>query len=278
MKKIEYNRDIKRKWMLLVICFLALLIIIFGCQSSKLKRVDKVPPVIELYSDTVEITEGDEYNPNDNVKSVKDNVDGDIIRVDKVPPETGIAYYFIDSSNFDISKAGEYSVKVSAKDKAENESIKEFIVKVNARNDESSSSSSAAGSNSTSGSKDNTNSSVKNNKTSNSNNKENTSSENNNSETSSNNKSQQTCKIVHHDATGHNEQYLIKNAWIEEKWVGIQCITCGAIFYNDDDWVNHSLESNHGNCKELYEHISHPAEYGTKWVEDSASWNETICN
>ena len=71
---------------------------------------------------------------------------------------------------------------------------------------------------------------------------------------------------------------MIKNAWIEEKWVGIQCITCGAIFYNDDDWVNHSLESNHGNCKELYEHISHPAEYGTKWVEDSAAWNETICN
>ncbi len=278
MRKLKNKKIIKKKWFLIIACFILLLVIAWGCQSSKLKKIDKEPPVIELYSDTVEITEGDEYNPNDNVKSVKDNVDGDINKVDNNIDETGKAYYFIDFSKLDTSKFGEYSIKVIAKDKAENESTKEFIVKVNARNDESSSSSSAAGSNSTSGSKDNTNSSVKNNKTSNSNNKENTSSENNNSETSSNNKSQQICKIVHHDATGHNEQYLIKNAWIEEKWVGIQCITCGAIFYNDDDWVNHSLESNHGNCKELYEHISHPAEYGTKWVEDSAAWNETICN
>ena len=278
MRKLKNKKIIKKKWFLIIACFILLLVIAWRCQSSKLKKIDKEPPVIELYSDTVEITEGDEYNPNDNVKSVKDNVDGDINKVDNNIDETGKAYYFIDFSKLDTSKFGEYSIKVIAKDKAENESTKEFIVKVNARNDESSSSSSAAGSNSTSDSNDNTNSSVKNNKTSNSNNKENTSSENNNSETSSNNKSQQTCKIVHHDATGHNEQYLIKNAWIEEKWVGIQCITCGAIFYNDDDWVNHSLESNHGNCKELYEHISHPAEYGTKWVEDSAAWNETICN
>ena len=283
MKKIEYNRDIKRKWMLLVICFLALLIIIFGCQSSKLKKIDKEPPVIELYSDTIEITEGDEYIPGDNVKSVKDNVDGDITKVDNNLNETGKAYYFIDSSKLDASKVGEYSVKVIARDKAGNESTKEFIVKVNAKNDDSGFSSSNNYNNdsdtskgsSASGSKNNLNSSSENSENLN---KENISSGDNNFGTTSNNKQQKTCKTVHHDATGHNEQYLIKNAWIEEKLVGIQCITCGAIFYNDDDWVNHSLESNHGNCKELYEHISHPAEYGTKWVEDSAAWNETICN
>ena len=199
MRKLKNKKIIKKKWFLIIACFILLLVIAWGCQSSKLKKIDKEPPVIELYSDTVEITEGDEYNPNDNVKSVKDNVDGDINKVDNNIDETGKAYYFIDFSKLDTSKFGEYSIKVIAKDKAENESTKEFIVKVNARNDESSSSSSAAGSNSTSGSKDNTNSSVKNNKTSNSNNKENTSSENNNSETSSNNKSQQICKIVHHD-------------------------------------------------------------------------------
>ena len=124
MKKIEYNRDIKRKWMLLVICFLALLIIIFGCQSSKLKKIDKEPPVIELYSDTIEITEGGEYSLSDNVKSVEDDIDGDITKEDKVPNETGIAYYFIDFSKLDTSKVGEYSVKVIARDKAGNESIK----------------------------------------------------------------------------------------------------------------------------------------------------------
>ena len=140
MKKIEYNRDIKRKWMLLVICFLALLIIIFGCQSSKLKKIDKEPPVIELYSDTIEITEGDEYSPGDNVKSVKDNVDGDITKVDNNLNETGKAYYFIDSSKLDASKVGEYSVKVIARDKAGNEVTKEFTVKVLEKKDDNDSS------------------------------------------------------------------------------------------------------------------------------------------
>ena len=243
MKKIEYNRDIKRKWMLLVICFLALLIIIFGCQSSKLKKIDKEPPVIELYSDTIEITDGDEYSPGDNIKSVKDDIDGDIIKADSNLNETGKEYYFIDSSKLDTSKVGEYSVKVIARDKVGNEVTKEFIVKVNARNDESSSSPSTAGNNSASGSKNNTNNSVKNNKTSNSNNKENISSENNNSETSSNidNKSEQTCTTVWvQDSAAWDETVADKEAWAERVVVGdVVVCRCGQKFNSYGEWQNH---------------------------------------
>ena len=288
MKKIEYNRDIKRKWMLLVICFLALLIIIFGCQSSKLKKIDKEPPVIELYSDTIEITEGDEYSPGDNVKSVKDNVDGDITKVDNNLNETGKAYYFIDSSKLDTSKVGEYSVKVIARDKAENESTKEFIVQVNAKNDDSGFSSSNNYNNdsdtskgsSASGSKNNLNSSSENSENLD---KENISSGDNNFGTTSNNKQQKTCKTVHHDATGHNETIWVQDsaAWDESYVV---CI-CGAKFNSNSQWLAHMNEYLFTNDEERHknfhvETIHHEAtgHNETKWIEDSAALDETICN
>ena len=246
------EKKTKKKYILIIICFF-LLIIIIGCLFSKLKKIDKVSPVIELYSDTVEITEGDEYNPNDNIKSVKDNVDGDITKVDKVPNETGITYYFIDSSKLDTSKVGEYSVKVIARDKAENESTKEFIVKVNAKNNENSSSSSTDHNNSSKSdnnnfeisSKDNTSSSSKNNATSNSN-KENASSKNNNSGTSSNidNKSEQTCTTVWvQDSAAWDETIVDKEAWDEKVAIATVyvCNGCGQEFLSKDDWWKHAM-------------------------------------
>ena len=253
MVKLKNKKIIKKKWLLIIDCFILLLIIAWGCQSFKLKMIDKVPPVIELYSDTVEITEGDEYNPNDNIKSVKDNVDGDITKVDKVPNETGITYYFIDSSKLDTSKVGEYSVKVIARDKAENESTKEFIVKVNAKNNENSSSSSTDHNNSSKSdnnnfeisSKDNTSSSSKNNATSNSN-KENASSKNNNSGTSSNidNKSEQTCTTVWvQDSAAWDETIVDKEAWDEKVAIATVyvCNGCGQEFLSKDDWWKHAM-------------------------------------
>ena len=221
------EKKTKKKYILIIICFF-LLIIIIGCLFSKLKKIDKVSPVIELYSDTVEITEGDEYNPNDNIKSVKDNVDGDITKVDKVPNETGIAYYFIDSSKLDTSKVGEYSVKVIARDKAENESTKEFIVKVNAKNNENSSSSSTDHNNSSNS------------------NKENASSKNNNSGTSSNidNKSEQTCTTVWvQDSAAWDETIVDKEAWDEKVAIATVyvCNGCGQEFLSKDDWWKHAM-------------------------------------
>ncbi len=198
MVKLKNKKIIKKKWLLIIDCFILLLIIAWGCQSFKLKMIDKVPPVIELYSDTVEITEGDEYNPSDNIKSVKVDITGDIIRADNNLDEAGKAYYFIDSTKLDTSKVGEYSVKVIARNKAGNEVTKEFTVKVLEKKDDNDSSvSTNNGNNQASNNKENASSFTKDNINSNTN-KENNSSKNNNSGTSSNidNKSEQTCTTM----------------------------------------------------------------------------------
>lgn len=96
--------------------------------------------------------------------------------------------------------------------------------------------------------------------------------------------------VVHHPASGHNEQVLIKEAWTEYKpiyeTVAIEvCNTCGA-----DITANHSqhmkeraLKGEGGSRRTEYiqkqtgtETIAHPAEYETRWVQDSAAWDETV--
>ena len=93
-------------------------------KTFTVTSTDEVAPVIKLNKDTVEITEGDTYDPSGNIKSVKDDFDGNITKADKKPDEAGTAYYLIDSSKLDTSKAGEYKVKVTAADKAGNEATK----------------------------------------------------------------------------------------------------------------------------------------------------------
>lgn len=224
-------------------------------KTFTVTNTDEVAPVIKLNKDTVEITEGDAYDPSENIKSVKDDFDGNITKADKKPDEAGAAYYLIDSSKLDTSKAGEYKVKVTAADKAGNEATKEFTVKVKAKKEDNSSSnnsnsgnsSSTSGkSNSTSGGKNNTGSSSKNNGTSNSN-KGNTSSGNNNSGTSgssSNNKPQQNCTTVWvQDSAAWDETVVDQAAWDEPVSVktGTQYIChCGQIFNSYDEWVYHS--------------------------------------
>ena len=229
-------------------------------KTFTVTNTDKVAPVIKLNKDTVEITEGDAYDPSENIKSVKDDFDGNITKADKKPDEAGTAYYLIDSSMLDTSKAGEYKIKVTAADKAGNEATKEFTVKVKAKKEDNSSSnnnnsgnsSSTSGkSNSTSGGKNNTGSSSKNNGTSNSN-KGNTSSGNNNSGTSgssSNNKPQQNCSQVK-TKDAWDEQVLVSDAWDEtvvdqpawdETVDVLKCNACGAEFHSYSEWKTHSM-------------------------------------
>ena len=222
-------------------------------KTFTVTNTDEVAPVIKLNKDTVEITEGDAYDPSENIKSVKDDFDGNITKADKKPDEAGAAYYLIDSSKLDTSKAGEYKVKVTAADKAGNEATKEFTVKVKAKKEDKSSSSGSTNSNSgsgknnsTSGSKNNKGSSSKNNGTSNSN-KGNTSSGNNNSGTSgssSNNKPQQNCTTVWvQDSAAWDETVVDQAAWDETVPVktGTQYIChCGQIFNSYNEWVYHS--------------------------------------
>lgn len=223
-------------------------------KTFTVTNTDEVAPVIKLNKDTVEITEGDAYDPIGNIKSVKDDFDGNITKVDKKPDEAGSAYYLIDSSKLDTSKAGEYKVKVTAADKAGNEATKEFTVKVKAKKEDKSSSNGSTNSNSgsgknnsTSGSKNNTGSSSKNNGTSNSN-KGNTSSGSNNSGTSgssSNNKPQQNCTTVWvQDSAAWDETVVDQAAWDEtvNTRVGdiVVCNGCGQEFNSYEEWDKHA--------------------------------------
>lgn len=223
-------------------------------KTFTVTNTDEVAPVIKLNKDTVEITEGDDYDPSGNIKSVKDDFDGNITKADKKPDEAGTAYYLIDSSKLDTSKAGEYKVKVTAADKAGNEATKEFTVKVKAKKEAKSSSNSSTNSNSgsgknnsTSGSKNNTGSSSKNNGTSNSN-KGNTSSGSNNSGTSgssSNNKPQQNCTTVWvQDSAAWDETVVDQAAWDEtvNTRVGdiVVCNGCGQEFNSYEEWDKHA--------------------------------------
>ena len=223
-------------------------------KTFTVTNTDEVAPVIKLNKDTVEITEGDAYAPSGNIKSVKDDFDGNITKVDKKPDEAGSAYYLIDSSKLDTSKAGEYKVKVTAADKAGNEATKEFTVKVKAKKEDKSSSNGSTNSNSgsgknnsTSGSKNNTGSSSKNNGTSNSN-KGNTSSGSNNSGTSgssSNNKPQQNCTTVWvQDSAAWDETVVDQAAWDEtvNTRVGdiVVCNGCGQEFNSYEEWDKHA--------------------------------------
>lgn len=96
--------------------------------------------------------------------------------------------------------------------------------------------------------------------------------------------------VVHHPASGHNEQVLIKEAWTEYKpiyeTVAIEvCNTCGAdITANHSQHMKeHALKGEGGSRRTEYiqkqtgtETIAHPAEYETRWVQDRAAWDETV--
>lgn len=271
-------------------------------KTFTVTNTDEVAPVIKLNKDTVEITEGDAYDLSGNIKSVKDDFDGNITKADKKPDEAGSAYYLIDSSKLDTSKAGEYKVKVTAADKAGNEATKEFTVKVKTKKEDKSSSNGSTNSNSgsgknnsTSGSKNNTGSSSKKNGTSNSN-KGNTSSGNNNSGTSgssSNNKPQQNCSQVK-TKDAWDEQVLVSAAWDEQvidqpAWDESYVVcTCGAKFSSNSEWLVHmneylftQEENNHKNSH--VESIHHDATYKTvhhdatyKTVHHDAEYT-TVC-
>ena len=95
---------------------------------------------------------------------------------------------------------------------------------------------------------------------------------------------------VHHEATGHNEQYVVSEAWDEQKSEPIYemversiCNTCGADITGFS--VDHILNGDCGGYHSEWEQVQtgtnnytvhHDAVYGTRWVQDSAAWDETV--
>ena len=94
---------------------------------------------------------------------------------------------------------------------------------------------------------------------------------------------------VHHDATGHNEQYEVQAAWDEEKttyedYAWSCCNVCGADCTADPSGhaYQHAIKGEGGGHHTEYDSrpvtttVHHDAVYGTRWVEDSAAYDETV--
>lgn len=95
--------------------------------------------------------------------------------------------------------------------------------------------------------------------------------------------------VVHHEATGHNEQYVVQAEWDEqvttyEDYAWECCNVCGADC-TADPWGHmeqHALAYEGGGYHTEYgtrpvtTTVHHDAVYGTRWVQDSAAWDETV--
>ena len=96
-------------------------------KEIKITVHDTKKPEIVLKKDKITITAGDKLNLKDNVKSVKDPVDGDLKYSDKEIKKSG---YTIDKGKLNVKKTGTYKVTVKAYDANENTTDKTFDVVV----------------------------------------------------------------------------------------------------------------------------------------------------
>ena len=99
---------------------------------------------------------------------------------------------------------------------------------------------------------------------------------------------------VHHPEKGHNEQYVIKEAWTESVPIYEMderdiCSACGADITDlgqtgiSQHMKNHMLAGENGGYHSQWiqiqvgtETIEHPAEYGTRYVVDQAAYDEQV--
>lgn len=229
-------------------------------KSFVVTNVDSVAPVITFKKDKVTITVGDSYVPKDNIKSVKDEFDGD---VSYSKEGTDGAYYTIDDSKLNTSKKGTYKITVTAVDSAGNEATKTFKVKVK----KASSSSASASSTSTNNSNKSNTTTSKNNSSPSKNTTTNKSSSSSSSSSSSGNKNttssgssnssgttqkQQKCNQVK-VSDAWDEQVKVSDGWTEtvvdsQAWTEtdyssgitkVACNGCGQEFNSEEEWEIH---------------------------------------
>lgn len=95
--------------------------------------------------------------------------------------------------------------------------------------------------------------------------------------------------VVHHEATGHNEQYVVQAEWDEqvttyEDYAWSCCNVCGADCTADpgEHAYQHAIKGEGGGHHTEYgtrpvtTTVHHDTVYGTRWVQDSAAWDETV--
>lgn len=90
--------------------------------------VDTVAPEISIKEEKITITQGDEYDINENVESVNDKVDGALEYLTNT--YDGSTNYYNYSFDGDLEEVGEHQVTVKAKDKYGNETTKTFTIEV----------------------------------------------------------------------------------------------------------------------------------------------------
>ena len=91
---------------------------------------------------------------------------------------------------------------------------------------------------------------------------------------------------VHHDATGHNEQYVVTEAWDEPIYTTEArdiCNQCGVDITGNTTAHNkaHAMAYESGGWHTEWVQVQtgtqhHDAVYGTQWVQDSPAWDETV--
>ena len=99
---------------------------------------------------------------------------------------------------------------------------------------------------------------------------------------------QEKTHTVNHPEVGHNEQYVVKEAWTETVTEDVYdpwdcCNVCGADCTEDPSghMKQHALAGEGGGWhteyyKTVTRTVEHPAEYGTRYVVDTPAWTETV--
>ena len=96
--------------------------------TTHVEVVDTKAPIIEFKNSIVTIYTGTKYDVKSNIKSVRDEIDGNISYSSTIKDEAR-DYYRIESA-FNYRKAGTYTVTVTAFDKNGNKSVKSYTIKV----------------------------------------------------------------------------------------------------------------------------------------------------
>lgn len=91
--------------------------------------VDSIAPIIKVKEEKVTITQGDDYNLEDNIESVMDDIDGDINISSEEIKEDSVYYYSI-NYNDDINSVGDHEITINAVDKSGNASTFTFTLEV----------------------------------------------------------------------------------------------------------------------------------------------------
>ncbi len=228
-------------------------------ETEKAKG-DITKPEINFVADSVTIETGAKYSATDNIKSVTDDTDGTLTQVKQA--SKGAAYYLVDDSKVDTSKAGEYSVTVTAVDKAGNTATKSFkvIVKDDEKKEtaktENKAETKSDSKKDTASKTEKSNSNSKSTASNNSSNGTNPSKKSTNSSKTTSSSSQQSCSQVK-TKDAYDEQVLVTGAYDEtivdqqayDEWKETSpsytvtvCNGCGAEFTSLEEYQSHAGE------------------------------------